>query len=280
MLPRIEFLDTEAAVLPKHHERPVAANPDLIGVRIRYPQRQTQRIARGDLFGQPRKGNIHKARRMEMRVDKPREAFAVGQHDAPDAARGIRPVVRRFDQHLVSCEARIVIAELPLVRTVTDIGLAVGLLPGIKGVFGRDGIAMAENDGAAAGDPGDPAVAGRIVEDLETQTQRIEDHFEAHQTGKEDGRQPGTHQVTPRAGMPAGIGEKRIDQAENGDDHPLGLHVTAKCREQEKTMNATGINFSARSTAFCGFTAIQAFTYNGTKKGLKTTSRLSRYSAT
>lgn len=217
---------------------------------------------------------------MEMRVDKPREAFAVGQHDAPDAARGIRPVVRRFDQHLVSCEARIVIAELPLVRTVTDIGLAVGLLPGIKGVFGRDGIAMAENDGAAAGDPGDPAVAGRIVEDLETQTQRIEDHFEAHQTGKEDGRQPGTHQVTPRAGMPAGIGEKRIDQAENGDDHPLGLHVTAKCREQEKTMNATGINFSARSTAFCGFTAIQAFTYNGTKKGLKTTSRLSRYSAT
>ncbi len=45
-------------------------------------------------------------------------------------------------------------------------------------------------------------------------------------------------------------------------------------------MNATGINFSARSTAFCGFTAIQAFTYNGTKKGLKTTSRLSRYSAT
>ncbi|MFQ8712432.1 MAG: hypothetical protein ACLR93_01405 [Alistipes onderdonkii] len=45
-------------------------------------------------------------------------------------------------------------------------------------------------------------------------------------------------------------------------------------------MNATGINFSARATALCGFTVIQAFTYSGTKKGLKITSRLSRYSAT
>ena len=134
----------------------------------------------------------------------------------------------------MSREARIVIAELPLVRTVADIGLAVGLAPGIEGVFGRDGIAMAENDGAAVGDPGDPAVARRIVEDLETQAQRIEDHFETYQTDQQNGRQPGAHQVTPRAGMPAGIGEKRIDQAENGDDHPLGLHVTAECREQEK----------------------------------------------
>ena len=160
VLPRIEFLDTEAAVLPKHHERPVAANPDLIGVRIRYPQRQTQRIARGDLFGQPRKGNIHKARRMEMRVDKPREAFAVGQHDAPDAARGIRPVVRRFDQHLVSCEARIVIAELPLVRTVTDIGLAVGLAARIERIFGRNGVTVAENHRTAVGLGGDGGGGG------------------------------------------------------------------------------------------------------------------------
>lgn len=86
MLPRIEFLDAEATVLPEHHERPIPADPNRIGIGVRDAQRQTQRIARNDLFGQPRKGNIHQARRMEMRVDEPREAFAVGQYDAPDAA--------------------------------------------------------------------------------------------------------------------------------------------------------------------------------------------------
>lgn len=254
--PGVKLLDAETAVLPEHDERHVAAQVDVIRIGIVDSQRKPQRIARGDSFGKPREGDVHKAGRMEMRIDEPRETLAVGQYDAPNAARRVGFVIRRLDQHFAAGKARIVVTELPLVGPVADIGLAVGLSAGIEGVFGCNGVTVAENDGTAVGDFGDLPVTGAVVEHFVTDAQRIEDHHQPRQGDQGERHPPHAHQVAARPGMTPGVGEERIEQSEHGDDHPLGLDVSAQRRKQKKTINAAGMNFSERSTAFCGFTAI------------------------
>ena len=171
---------------------------------------------------------------MEMRIDEPRETLAVGQYDAPDAARRIGFVIRRLDQHFAAGKARIVVTELPLVGPVADIGLAVGLSAGIEGVFGRDGVTVAENDGTAVGDFGDLPVTGAVVEHFVTDAQRIEDHHQPRQGDQGERHPPHAHQVAECPGMTPGVGEERIEQSEHGDDHPLGLDVSAQRRKQKK----------------------------------------------
>ena len=172
---------------------------------------------------------------MESRIDEPGETPAVGHREGPHLPGAVRDgPVRAFDEHFAADELRIVVAELPLMRTVTDIGLAVGLAARIERIFGRNGVTVAENHRTAVGLGGDGCVTLRIVEHLETDAQRVEDHHQPHQDDQSDGHAPGPHHVTARAGMPPRIGEQHVDQSEAGDDHPLGLDVTAQRREHEE----------------------------------------------
>lgn len=186
-------------------------------------------------------------------IDEPREAAPVRQPDGPHASGRVGyPGGGTLDEHFAARETRVVVAELPLVRTIADIGLAIGFAARIESVFGRDGVAVAENDRTALRLGGDGAVALGIVEDLETESQRIEDHLDTHGGDEQQGRTAGCHRVPPRAGMAADIGEGDIDQSEDRDDHPLRLHVAAQRRKEEKADEGRGQQFQRPADGDCG----------------------------
>ena len=132
-------------------------------------------------------------------------------------------------------------------RAVADIGLAISLAAGIESIFGRHGIALPEDHRTAVGRFGDGAVARAVVEHLEADAQRIEDHLDTHQRDQRNGHAARPHHVTPRAGMAPRIVEQHVNESETGDDHPLGLHVSPQGREQEEADEGHGQQFQGSS---------------------------------
>lgn len=230
-----KLLNPEPSVFPDHRQAGRPVDRDVVGIGIREGQVQAQRVACGRLLRKPGKGDIDPADRSEIGIDEPRETPPVRQTDRPDAPGCIDSGrCRALDEHLPAGEARVVVAELPLVGPVTDVGLAIGLAARIEAVLGRHRIVVAEDDRTAVGLGGDGPVALRIVEDLEADAQRVEDHLEAHEHKQCEGYTACPHDVAPRAGMAADIAEEHGHESEAGNDHPLRLHVAPEGREQEK----------------------------------------------